>query len=897
MTFTLDRFQREAVAAIEADRNVLVAAPTGAGKTVVADHAVIRALAQGRRAFYTTPIKALSNQKYADLVRAHGPDRVGLLTGDNAINADAPVVVMTTEVLRNMVYSGSRAIEDLGWVILDEVHYLQDPYRGPVWEEVLIHAPTPIRFVCLSATVSNAEELGAWIESCRGPTEVVVETERPVELINHFLVFDKATRQLVQVETLVGGRPNPEAERFDRPGGSGGGSHRGRHRGGRRWGTPRREEVVDHLHEAQLLPAIYFIFSRAACDEAAQRLVDRGTVLTSPRERERIRAIAEHHVERLSPTDLAVLGHDRWLRGLLAGVGAHHAGMVPPFKEAVEACFIEGLVKVVFATETLALGLNMPARSVVIETLSKFTGETHEDLTPSQYTQLTGRAGRRGIDPVGHALVLWSPWYGFDKVAALASSREYLLLSAFRPTPNMVVNLINRHDETRAHELLGRSFAQFQADRSLGRLVQRRAKALERRDQAEQDMVCDRGDIEAHRRRRAHDDSRRRAERAALVDDIEEAVESLRPGHVILVDGVRLAVVSTAFRRGEVRLHLVDTKGRFATLNADAFDRPPEPVAHLRLPTPYEPRSRRFQDRTGALLARAVVKGIEAAADPEESSESSGGGGVESCPDLARHLEAADERDRLQRRIDELGRRIDHRRGSLVRQFDLIHGLLERWQFVDGWELTVRGEVLSRVFHESDLLCALVVCEGVLDGLSPAELAAVVSMLTYEHRSKEPPPEPWYPSRLVRRRAADLEDLVGRLNRDEVGLGLPPTRHADPSFMALAYAWVAGESFQVVNEDELLSGGDFVRNIKTLIDLLRQIAEVAPHRDTRSAAAQAAEAMFHGVVAAASDVGAALEADPHQGRAVGTDAGTEGQPGPGPSNRSGDRPPGGQGLD
>ncbi|MEO6629865.1 MAG: DEAD/DEAH box helicase, partial [Aquihabitans sp.] len=566
--FTLDRFQLEALAAIDRGHNVLVAAPTGAGKTVVAEHAVTRALEAGLRAFYTTPIKALSNQKFADLVQRHGADRVGLLTGDNAINPDADVVVMTTEVLRNMIYAGSSALDRLGWVILDEVHYLQDTYRGPVWEEVIVHAPAAIRFVCLSATVSNADELAGWIAAARGETETVVEHERPVELVNHYLVFDKGSGDLVQLPTLVGGRPNPEGDRFDAPAPQGPKHLRYRSRSKQQWGTPRRAEVVEHLGGSSLLPAIYFIFSRKACDDAARSVHEAGQKLTTTTERRRIRAIAERHVEHLEADDLSVLGYDRWLAGLEAGVAAHHAGMVPPFKEAVEACFVEGLVKVVFATETLALGINMPARSVVIETLSKFTGEHHEDLTPSQYTQLTGRAGRRGLDPVGHAMVLWSPWYGFDKVAALAASREFVLRSAFRPTYNMVVNLIRRHDRDRAHELLGRSFAQFQADRSLARLSHRRATRLALVAEAEQAAQCERGDIDVYRSVRKNEREAARLDRHARVDEVADAIDALRPGDVIGGDPQCLAVLSVSYRKGAIRIQVVDSDSRVSALDA-----------------------------------------------------------------------------------------------------------------------------------------------------------------------------------------------------------------------------------------------------------------------------------------------------------------------------------------
>ncbi|CAN5404434.1 DEAD/DEAH box helicase [soil metagenome] len=861
--FTLDRFQIEALAAIDAGHNVLVAAPTGSGKTVVAEHAVAKALAEGRRAFYTTPIKALSNQKYADLVRRHGADRVGLLTGDNAVNPDAGVVVMTTEVLRNMIYAGSAALDDLAWVVLDEVHYLQDTYRGPVWEEVIVHAPAEVRFVCLSATVSNADELSGWIAAARGRTETVVEHERPVELVNHYLVFEKATGDLVQLPTLVGGRPNPEGDRFDAPAMDGPKHLRYKQRGRQQWGTPRRTEVVEHLAGSNLLPAIYFIFSRAACDDAARAVLDLGMRLTTHDERVRIRAIAAHHVAHLGADDLAVLGYDRWLAGLEAGAAAHHAGMVPPFKEAVEACFVEGLVKAVFATETLALGINMPARSVVIETLSKFTGETHEDLTPSQYTQLTGRAGRRGLDPVGHALVLWSPWYGFDKVAALAASREFVLRSAFRPTYNMVVNLVRRYDRDQAHELLGRSFAQYQADRSLGKLAHRKASRQVLLAEAEAAATCERGDVDEYR-------LRRRAERASLrevrhqrEDRISAAVDRLAPGDVIRFGTHRLAILSTSYRKGALRLRVIDPDAHVSVLDTDDFDDPPQRAAKLSYPEPYDPRNRVFQRQAASLLRKARLQHRPLPGDvvadealPVATVALASDLPVASCPDLDKHLSAASERDRIRGQLEDVERRLQEKSTSLTRQFDKIETLLARWGFVQGWNLTERGEVLARVFHESDLLCASVICDGLLDDLDPASLAGLVSMLTYEHRSKEPPPPPWYPSREVRDRSAKIDRLARKLGNDELKVGLSATRLPDPSFLALAYAWAAGESFDVVIAEEDLSGGDFVRNIKTLIDLLRQVGEVAPVPATRSAARRAADSLFRGIISASSEVGA-----------------------------------------
>ena len=413
--FGLDDFQVQALDALDAGRSVLVAAPTGSGKTVVAEYAVAKALAEGGKTFYTTPLKALSNQKFGDLARRHGPEKVGLLTGDNSINGDAPVVVMTTEVLRNMIYAASSTLDGLRYVVLDEVHYLQDRYRGPVWEEVIIHTPPEVDLVCLSATVSNAEEFADWIQTVRGATTAIIEEKRPVTLNHLYLVGDREADELRLMPTFVDGKPNPEALRLEsRPAHPG---DRWRTSPRARLHTPRRAEVVDRLWDEGMLPAIYFIFSRAACDDAVRQCLDSGLRLTTPEEAARIRAIAEARTEILSEADLAVLGYRRWLAALESGLAAHHAGMVPPFKETVEACFSAGLVKAVFATETLALGINMPARSVVIEKLSKFTGERHEFLTPGEYTQLTGRAGRRGIDDVGYAVVLWSPYVPFDQVA------------------------------------------------------------------------------------------------------------------------------------------------------------------------------------------------------------------------------------------------------------------------------------------------------------------------------------------------------------------------------------------------------------------------------------------------------------------------------------------------
>jgi ATP-dependent RNA helicase HelY len=859
--FELDPFQRRAIDALDDGRSVLVAAPTGSGKTVVAEHAVARALGTGTKAFYTTPIKALSNQKYADLARRHGAGRVGLLTGDNSINGDAPVVVMTTEVLRNMIYAGASALDGLRYVVLDEVHYLQDAYRGPVWEEVIIHLPPEVQLVALSATVSNAEELAEWLTTVRGETTLVLEERRPVELRNLYLVGDRHSEQPHLLPTLVDGRPNPEADRLDNDSLAGRGPRRGNRRPRRRFFTPRRPEVIDILGERDMLPALYFIFSRMGCEEAVASCLDAGLRLTTPDERARIRAIVDERTASLTDDDLDVLGFDRWSAALEMGLAAHHAGMVPPFKEAVEACFAEGLVKAVFATETLALGVNMPARSVVIERLTKFTGEARAFLTPGEYTQLTGRAGRRGIDDLGYAIVLWSPFVPFDQVASLASSRTYGLQSAFRPTYNMAANLVRRYEPSEAHHLLNLSFAQFQADRAVVRFEARIERQQDKLARLTAEAACERGDVGVYRDLVA---AEREAARPppAVQGAVEFALARLAPGDVVEVGGRRLAVLSVAYRKnGTIRLKGLDADGEPVTIGADELAAPPERVGRLDMPRPYQPNNRAFQHLVADELRRArtnrrrgepAAPGTAEAPSVRPEAAAVAAHPVHACPDRDRHLRAEGQRLRAVRELEQMRGEVRSRTGSLARRFDRVLRLLEAWGYLDGWALTERGQVLARTYHESDLLVAEAMSSGLLDDLDPAELAGLVSVFTYEHRGPDAPAAPWFPSRKVRGRWSELERLAADLQADEEAAGLPPTRDPDPGFVALAHAWAAGEPLGEVLGDEDLSGGDFVRNVKTLIDLVRQIGDVAPNPGTARTARQAAEALHRGVVSVSS---------------------------------------------
>ena len=868
--FALDDFQLKAIWALAAGDSVVVAAPTGSGKTVVAEFAVEQALELGRKCFYTTPLKALSNQKFGDFVARHGAATVGLLTGDNAINPEAPVVVMTTEVLRNMLYEKSPTLLGLASVVMDEVHYLQDPYRGGVWEEVLIHLPLSVSVVCLSATISNAEEFGDWVGTLRGPTRVVIEEKRPVPLEHHYLIGHDLHPMHVEQDGRL--TPNPyivsldqhevryrtyrrqgsgttQTQKLDRP-----------REGHRRVYTPRREEVVQVLSDAGMLPAIYFVFSRAGCDRSVEWVMGSGLRLTTREEAERIRDFAEMRAAWMNDVDLTALGFHDFVDALAAGIAAHHAGVLPVFKETVEEMFEAGLVKIVFATETLSLGINMPAKSVVIEDLWKFQGERHELLTPGEYTQLTGRAGRRGIDELGHAVVVYQTQVPFERVASLAATRTYELTSSFRPSYNMAVNLVRNYTREQAHHLLNSSFAQFLADRSV--------VALERELEHDRtylagyaaQMACHLGDFAEYWRlrenaRRIREEAHKGEERVRS-DAVRTALGALKPGDVIFVRRARRRGLAVVLSSRESRPTVLAQDRKILRLSARDFDDPPPVLAKVPLPRSGSARSARYRrDLAARILAldvrapRSSRRRVDAKAEREAArfERSAAEHPCHTCPERATHERWAVRASALEQQARGIERRIRTRTETLARRFERVLDVLEELGYVGGFSILPKGEILARIYGEGDVLVAEALDEGLLDGLSPSETAALVSSIVYESRERTPRPGEM-PTGETADRYRRLISLYRRVRRSEDQHQVELCRELDAGFALPLFHWAEGRPLEHVLAETGMAPGDLVRNCKQLIDLLRQIEQVAPE-ETAALVRRAREAVNRGVVA------------------------------------------------
>ena len=745
--FELDPFQIEACHALENGKGVLVAAPTGAGKTIIGEFAVDLVINSGGKCFYTTPIKALSNQKFTELCAKYGESKIGLLTGDTSINSEAQIVIMTTEVLRNMIYSNSKTIDDLKYVVMDEVHYLADKFRGAVWEEILIHLSDAVQIISLSATVSNAEEFGEWLQTVRGETEVIVSEIRPVPLYQHVLFGNRLLDLFGENQKL-----NPELTRLERD------SYRqvrGNWRDKPKGPKPlMRSEVIEKLDREGLLPAITFIFSRNNCDAAVRQCLAAGIKLTNTEERKIIRSVIAKNMKNLAEEDLVVLGYYEWADALERGIAAHHAGLLPAFKVTVEELFQQGLVKAVFATETLALGINMPARTVVLEKLSKWNGEGHVAISPGEYTQLTGRAGRRGIDIEGNAVILWNNDLDSTSVGGLASTRTYPLKSSFKPTYNMSINLISQFGSSRARTSLESSLAQFQADKAVVGLAKQIRKNEGARDDLFNQSKCDQGDFVEYSSMRA-------------------AIKKLE----------------TDSKRSKRKRHEIE-----------------EEIGSIR---------KRMKNHA-----------------------------CHSCPDRENHSRIAERAQRLQREIDGLQERINSRTNVIAKRFDRIKLILDKFGYINNDAIAQSGKMLAKIYGETDLLIAESIQAGVFNQLSPADLVAVISSCIYESRNEEAAK---VPRGEVQNALATISKIYGKIHEAESDLNLEPMRAPDLGFCWASHKWASGHSLTSILKGSDLTVGDFVRSMKQIIDLLRQLRAAAP--DLQVVIDQALAKIDRGVIA------------------------------------------------
>lgn len=918
-SFPLDPFQVESLDALDKGHSVLVAAPTGAGKTIVGEYAVHMALSRGVKVFYTAPIKALSNQKYEELVSWLGHERVGLITGDHSINPEAEAVVMTTEILRNMMYADSPTLWNLGYVVMDEVHYLADRFRGPVWEEIIIHLPRSVQLVALSATVSNVEEFGAWIEEVRGSTDVIVSERRPIPLWQHVL----HDHELIDVFVDDEGNPvpshGPQAHRRYREvnpalsqiGSYGGGDEMVRsrkprsERGGRRGYRSRRAhrqitrdyehgkrhsqqirrrgmsraDVVHTLEAEGMLPAIFFIFSRSGCDLAVQQLMRANVSLTSAEDRAAVKAAFRAAFADLSPEDAYALRISQIEKAALHGVAAHHAGQLPGVKRVIEELFSAGHISVVCATETLALGINMPARTVVLDKLTKFNGVEHAKITPGEYTQLTGRAGRRGIDVQGHAVVVVSDAALAHEVAGLASTRTYPLRSAFHPTYNMTVNLVDRYPLREVREILETSFAQFHVDRSV---VSQARRARELEDIAEKygdAVTCDAGDIAEYGAIVEQISAREKQlsqERATKDREVTRStVGRLRRGDIIAIPGGRRNGFALVAHHDKTvkgpQITVVTTEGQVRHLHAGDFVAPPMVLDTMRSPSLDRLRSARTRKDTAAALreklrgersAKDAVRSraktpSTAANDPQlrELREKMRSHPCHSCPERDVHMRWIVRYRKARRDHEKALRTISERTSFLSRQCDRIRGVLEALGYVEPEykgrsRATAKGQLLQRIYSERDIVACEALDSGVLDGLSPPALAAVASALCYEPR-REDTLAGHIEDRSFARALHALGLCADKVNEYERQAGLDLTPEPHPGLAAEVWRWANGAGFAAAVRDNPVTPGDFVRHVRLVIDLLDHLAHVPGNRyqGVAAVAKKARLQLLRGIVA------------------------------------------------
>jgi superfamily II RNA helicase len=854
--FPLDPFQLEAIDALNQGHSVVVSAPTGSGKTLVGEYAIHRALAHGRKVLYTTPLKALSNQKLRDFRHQFGAERVGLLTGDLSVNREASIVVMTTEIFRNMLYAeidhpDDDPLEGVEAVVLDECHYMNDSQRGTVWEESIIHCPSTIQLVALSATVANAGQLTDWIERVHGPTRLVHSDHRPVPLAFSFCSA-KGLHPLLNDEG-TGLHPNCMVWRPPKT---------TRRKGGDR--SPKQPQpeapplgfVVAQMAERDMLPAIYFIFSRRGCDKAVRDLGN--ACLVNKEEQARLQARLATFI---ATTPEAVReGH---ADPLLRGIASHHAGVLPAWKELIEELFQQGLIKVVFATETLAAGINMPARTTVISALSKRTERGHRPLMGSEFLQMAGRAGRRGLDSQGYVVTVQSRFEGVREAGQLATAPADPLVSQFTPSYGMVLNLLQRYDLAKAKELVERSFGRYLATLDLAddqAAIDDLRAQLAHLHSGSEDVPWEA--FEAYEKDRGHLREERRLLRIlqqqaeeTLAHELTLALQFSSEGTLVTLKSSQLrgrltpaVIVQKVKGPGQFPLLLCLTDdnlwilvpcGAVVSLHAELSCLQ---VSQLHPPELHHAGELRHGDQLSGGLALAVAS--MARRHDLHTPQYDLAGEVRNQAETVRQLEEQLElhpahrwgdRKHLKkhrRRMEELEAELDERQRLLHyrsnRHWDTFLALIDILRFFgalagdNGLEPTEVGRTVAVLRGDNELWLGLALMSGHLDGLEPPDLAAVLEAISTEVNR----PDLWCgfpPPPAAEEALHDLRALRRQLEREqEQGRVVVPVWW-EPELTGLVARWARGASWSEVIASTSLDEGDVVRVLRRTVDLLAQI--------------------------------------------------------------------------
>ena len=849
--FPLDAFQQEALAAIHRGQSLVVSAPTGSGKTLIGEYAIHRALAHGRRVFYTTPLKALSNQKLRDFRASFGPRQVGLLTGDLSVNREAPVVVMTTEIFRNMLY-GRSALDDplagVEAVVLDECHYMNDSQRGTVWEESIIHCPGVVQLLALSATVANGEQLADWIRQVHGSCALIHSVHRPVPLDYSFC----SAKGLHPLLNGAGDGLHPSCKVWRAPQGH---RRRGRSPKPPQPEAPRLGFVVQQLAERDMLPAIVFIFSRRGCDRGVGELA-RMDLLTAAQQ-QRLAERLERFRQQM-PDGVRGDGH---ADALLRGVASHHAGVLPAWKELIEELFQVGLLKVVLATETLAAGINMPARSTVIWALSKRAETGHRPLMASEFLQMAGRAGRRGLDREGHVVTVQSRFEGVREAGRLATSPADPLVSQFTPGYSMVLNLLQRYSLSQARELVERSFGRYLA--SLGLVDEQQAiaqLAAQAATMGQELADVPWQDLDSYEKERAKLREEQRLLRTlrqqaaeTVAHELTLALQFASQGTIITVKSPHLepspaAAVLVEKRPGPGQFPLllcltegnvwlllpcrdvVAFHGELSCLTvAPSMVRPPLRQAGERrhgdgsshgLALTVAALARRHDLRTARYDLAAEVQ--EQARRVAVQEKKLGGHPAHAWRDRKRLKQKRHRLETVQQELEDRRRRLNDRIGRHWRMVLSLIDILRHFACLQELEITPAGRVVSALRGDNELWLGLALLSGHLDNLPAPELAAVMEAVSTEVSRNDlwcayPPPP------LVMETLTSLRGLGRELDRQQDHHGIATPIWWEPELTGLVTAWARGSSWDGLMAKTSLDEGDVVRVLRRTMDVLAQI--------------------------------------------------------------------------